>query len=142
MGTLSIHQSEAGLRDCHLAAEPCRQARARRRSRSRSRRSDREACAAAPVPPALEPAAAAKLAVAAKARATAQDFEAVFLNSMFSQMFTGLDDEGPFGGSKSTGVWRSFLTDEYAKNFAKAGGIGLGDHIYRALMAQQEARAS
>jgi flagellar protein FlgJ len=87
------------------------------------------------------PAGTAKLAVAAKARATAQDFEGVFLNSMFSQMFSGLDGDGPFGGSKSTGVWRSFLTDAYAKNFAKAGGIGLGDHVYSALMAQQEARA-
>jgi Rod binding domain-containing protein len=88
------------------------------------------------------PAAAAKLAVAAKARTTAQDFEGVFLNSMFSQMFTGIDGDGPFGGSKSTGVWRSFLTDAYAKNFAQAGGIGLGDHIYRALMAQQEVKSS
>ena len=86
---------------------------------------------------------ATKLApgVAAKARATATDFEQVFLNSMFSQMFTGIDGDGPFGGSKATGVWRSFLTDEYAKSFAKAGGIGLGDHIYRALIAQQEARS-
>jgi Rod binding domain-containing protein len=90
----------------------------------------------------LSPGLNAKLApgIAAKARATATDFEQVFLNSMFSQMFTGVDGEGPFGGSKATGVWRSFLTDEYAKSFAKAGGIGLGDHIYSALIAQQEAR--
>jgi peptidoglycan hydrolase FlgJ len=79
--------------------------------------------------------------IAAKARATATDFEQVFLNSMFSQMFTGVDGDGPVGGGKATGIWRSFLTDEYAKSFAKAGGIGLGDHIYRALIAQQEARS-
>ena len=47
--------------------------------------------------------------------ATRPDFEAVFLNSMFSQMFTGIDGEGPFGGNGPGGVWRSFLTDEYAK---------------------------
>ena len=34
----------------------------------------------------------------AKARANAVDFEAVFLNSMFSQMFTAIEGEGPFGG--------------------------------------------
>jgi Rod binding domain-containing protein len=79
--------------------------------------------------------------LAAKARGVAQDFEQVFLNSMFSQMYTGIDGQGPFGGSQATGVWRSFLTNEYAKSFAKAGGIGLGDHVYRALIAQQEARA-
>ena len=76
-----------------------------------------------------------------KARASAQDFEAVFINSMFQQMFTGLQGEGPFGGSGATGVWRSFLTDEYSKTFAKAGGIGIADQVYRSLIAQQEARS-
>jgi Rod binding domain-containing protein len=61
---------------------------------------------------------------------------------MFSQMFTGIGEEGPFGSGKATGVWRSFLTDEYAKSFAKAGGIGLGDHIYSQLMALQEAKTN
>ena len=78
----------------------------------------------------------------AKARAQATDFEAVFLNTMFNQMFTAMDGEGPFGGAGGGGVWRSFLSDEYAKSFAKAGGIGLADHIYRALLDQQEARAN
>ena len=75
-----------------------------------------------------------------KARASAQDFEAVFLNSMFQQMFTGLQSEGPFGGNGATGVWRSFLTDEYSKSFAKAGGIGIANHVQRALMIQQEVK--
>jgi len=74
----------------------------------------------------------------AKARATSQDFEAVFLNSMFQQMFSGVKGDGPFGGDGATGVWRSFLTDEYSKTFAKAGGIGIADQVYRSLMAQQE----
>ena len=74
----------------------------------------------------------------AKARAAAQDFESVFINSMFEQMSAGLDGDGPFGGSGATGVWRSLLTQEYAKSFAKAGGIGIADHVYRSLLAQQE----
>ena len=96
------------------------------------------------------PAALAALAAAgakpaadhkAKARAMATDFEATFLNSMFGQMFTAVDGEGPFGGNGATGVWRSFLSEEYSKSFAKAGGIGIADHVYRALIAQQEAGA-
>jgi Rod binding domain-containing protein len=75
-----------------------------------------------------------------KARTSAVDFEAVFLNSMFSQMFTGIEGEGPFGGGGGAGVWRSFLSEEYSKSFAKAGGIGIADHVYRSLIAQQEAR--
>jgi Rod binding domain-containing protein len=74
----------------------------------------------------------------AKARAAAKNFEAVFLNTMFQQMYTGIDGDGPFGGSGATGVWRSMLTDQYARSFAKAGGIGLADHVYRSLMATQE----
>jgi Rod binding domain-containing protein len=77
-----------------------------------------------------------------KARAAAQDFETVFLSTMFSQMFTDTEGEGPLGGGAGTGVWRSFLTDEYAKSFAKSGGIGLADHVYNTLMAQQEVRGA
>ena len=92
---------------------------------------------------AASPAGKLPLDPKAKARANAVDFEAMFLNSMFSQMFTGIDGDGPLGGgSGGAGVWRSFLTDEYAKSFAKAGGIGMADHVYRSLIAQQEARAT
>jgi flagellar protein FlgJ len=77
----------------------------------------------------------------AKARASAVDFESVFLNSMFNQMFTGIEGDGPFGGGGGAGVWRSFLSEEYSKSFAKAGGIGIADHVYRSLIAQQEAAA-
>jgi len=86
--------------------------------------------------------AAPKTAVSTEAqtRATAQEFEAVFLNTMFQQMFTGIDGEGPFGGQGPGSVWRSMLTDEYSKTFSRAGGIGIADHVYRTLMAQQEVR--
>jgi len=86
------------------------------------------------------PPTAGKLSAAGKdkAHAAAQDFEAVFLNSMFQHMFTGIDGEGPFGGKGATGVWRSVLTDQYAKSIVKAGGIGIADQVYRSLMAQQE----
>ncbi|RDV05186.1 flagellar assembly peptidoglycan hydrolase FlgJ [Undibacter mobilis] len=76
----------------------------------------------------------------ARAKKTSEDFEAVFLNNMFQQMFTGVQGEGPFGGAGATGVWRTFLTDEYAKNFAKAGGIGIAKQVYSTLLAQQEIR--
>ena len=83
-------------------------------------------------------AAKAKSSSVATKRAQAQDFEAVFLNTMFQHMFTGIDGDGPFGGSGATKVWRSLLTDAYAKNFAKAGGIGIADHVYQSLIAHQE----
>jgi peptidoglycan hydrolase FlgJ len=73
----------------------------------------------------------------AKAKATAQDFEAVFLNSMFSQMTSGLKGEGPFGNTPGTGVWRSMLTEQYSKSFAKAGGVGISKDVFRELILQQ-----
>ena len=77
-----------------------------------------------------------------KAKGTAQDFEAMFLNSMFSQMTSGVKGEGPFGDTTGTGVWRSMLTDQYAKNFAKAGGIGISTDVFRTLILQQANRAA
>ena len=77
-----------------------------------------------------------------KARATAQDFESVFLNSMFQQMSSGVKGEGPFGDTQGTGPWRSMLTEEYAKGLAKSGGVGISDDVYRTLIMQQAARAS
>ena len=74
-------------------------------------------------------------------RGKAQDFEAMFLNSMFSQMTTGIKGDGPFGDTPGTGVWRSMLTDEYSKSFAKAGGVGISNEVYRTLILQQAQRA-
>ena len=72
-----------------------------------------------------------------KAKAAARDFEAMFLNSMLQQMFTGIDGDGPFGGSGALKVWRSFMTDQYAKTFAQKGGIGIASHVYDILLKQQ-----
>lgn len=76
-----------------------------------------------------------------KTRAKAEEFEAMFLNSMFSQMTSGVKGDGPFGDTTGTGAWRSMLTDEYSKNFAKSGGIGISNDVFRTLILQQANRA-
>lgn len=78
-----------------------------------------------------------KAAKAAKAHDVAQDFEQVFVNSMFQQMFAGIGN-GPFNGGPGAAVWRSFLTDEYSKSFVRSGGIGIADQVQRELLARQE----
>ena len=77
-----------------------------------------------------------------KAKAQAQDFEAMFLNSMFSQMTSGLKGEGPYGDTVGTGVWRSMLTEQYSKSFAKAGGVGISNDVFRSLIMQQAGHTS
>ena len=85
--------------------------------------------------------AQAALNIKAKAKSASQQFEAMFLNSMFQEMFTDVDGDGPFGGSGALKVWRSLLTDQYAKTFAKNGGLGIASHVYDQLLKQQGIKA-
>jgi flagellar protein FlgJ len=77
-----------------------------------------------------------------KAKTASQDFESVFLNSMFQQMSSGLKGEGPFGDTPGTGPWRAMLTDEYAKGISKSGGVGIAQDVFRTLIMQQAARSA
>ncbi|HUZ33830.1 MAG TPA: rod-binding protein [Xanthobacteraceae bacterium] len=86
--------------------------------------------------------AQAALKIKGNAKATSQQFEAMFLNTMFQQMYTGMDGDGPFGGSGALKIWRSMLTDQYATSFAKNGGIGIASHVYDALLKQQGIKPS
>ncbi len=86
--------------------------------------------------------ATAALKIKGKAKAAAENFEAMFLNTMFQQMMTKVDGDGPFGGSGALKVWRSFMTDQYAKSFAKTGGIGIAAKVYDTLLRQQGLTAS
>ncbi len=102
-----------------------------------------------PVPLAVAPNVTAVAGIASttgatgldKSAATARDFEAMFINAMLQQVFAGIG-EGPFSGGYAAGIWRSFLTDEYAKTIVRAGGFGIADHVQRFLLAQQEANAA
>jgi peptidoglycan hydrolase FlgJ len=86
--------------------------------------------------------AQAALRLKGKAKEAAQNFEANFLGSMFQEMFTGIDGDGPFGGSGALKVWRSFMTDQIAKSFAKAGGVGIAPMVYNALLKEQGLQTS
>jgi peptidoglycan hydrolase FlgJ len=81
--------------------------------------------------------AQAALRLKGKAKEAAQNFEANFLSSAFQDMFTGIDGDGPFGGSGPLKIWRSFMTEQIAKSFAKAGGIGIAPMVYSALLKEQ-----
>lgn len=71
-------------------------------------------------------------------REAAVEFEAVFLNTMLQNMFTGLDQGGTWGAGPGADAWQSLLIDEYARSIAETGGIGLADSVERELLALQE----
>jgi peptidoglycan hydrolase FlgJ len=74
----------------------------------------------------------------AKIKATAQDFEAFFVTHAFEDMFADLSSDPLFGGGEGEDIFRSFLLQEYGKQVAKAGGIGVSDMVQRQLLQLQE----
>jgi flagellar protein FlgJ len=86
--------------------------------------------------------AQAALKLKGKTKEAAQNFESMFLNNMFQEMFTGLDGDGPMGGSGALKVWRSFAIDQFAKSFAKAGGVGIAPKVYDTLLKEQGLKTS
>lgn len=84
--------------------------------------------------------AAQKPAAARDARAweAAQDFEAQFVSTLFQSMFEGAEEENPFGGGPAEKMFQSLLVDQYGRQTAKAGGIGIADSVYREILKLQE----
>lgn len=74
-----------------------------------------------------------------RAKEQAKEFEAVFLNTMLKQMFSGVGKEGAeYGGGQAEGTWRGLQVEEYSKTIAANGGIGLAADIERQLLGLQE----
>lgn len=74
----------------------------------------------------------------ARAWAAAQDFEAQFISTMFQSMFEGVGDDNPYSGGPGETMFRSVLVDQYGRQMAKTGGIGIADDIYREILKLQE----
>lgn len=76
----------------------------------------------------------------AKAKKQADDFETVFLEQVTERLFqTPEGAEGPLGeNGTGGGIYKSQLTQQYAKQIQRAGGIGLSDQILRDLLRVQE----
>lgn len=72
-------------------------------------------------------------------KAKAEEFEGVFIAQMLGQMFEGVSTDGPFGGGQGEAMFRSLMLDEYGKQIAKQGGIGIADSVTRELLKHQEA---
>ncbi len=66
------------------------------------------------------------------------ELEGVFLNTLMSEMTKASDTEDMFGGGYAEETWRGMLGEEYAKNMAGNGGIGLADDILRDLILSQQ----
>lgn len=69
---------------------------------------------------------------------TAEDFETVFLGSMFGEITKQLSGDGPLGGQGIGGdAWRGMLTDELGRTVSQSGGVGVATQIYSELLRMQ-----
>lgn len=94
------------------------------------------------IPPktSVQPATEAPKTYAQKvARATAEEFEAVFLADILKNMSVGIKSDGPFGGGHAEEMYKGILNEEIANSISRNGGIGLSDAVYREILKTQEA---
>jgi Rod binding domain-containing protein len=88
------------------------------------------------------PPKAAQIAGKSDIRKSAEDFEAMFITEMLKPMFDTIDmSEDPmFGGGEGEKMFQSFMTEEYGKNLAANGGIGIADSIEAQMLKYQEVK--
>lgn len=72
------------------------------------------------------------------AREAAVEFEAMFLSQMVEQMFTDIKTDGYFGGGQGEKMFRSMLSQEYGREMAEKGGIGIADMVQKEILKIQE----
>jgi len=88
------------------------------------------------------PAVAGGDGVDAKTRAklwnSSVDFETQYLSSMLQPMFDSIEVNETFGGGHGEEMFRSLITNEYAKRISQQGNVGLADNVYRELLRAQE----
>ncbi len=75
-----------------------------------------------------------------KVRETAEQFEAFFIGQMMEHMMAGIEPNETFGGGSGEEMWRSMLNQEYGKEVAKSGRLGIADHVMKGMLQAQEAR--
>lgn len=68
---------------------------------------------------------------------TARDFEAMFMTEMLRPMFEGLKVDETFGGGKGEEIFQSMMLDEYGKNMATQGSLGIADLVREQLIEMQ-----
>jgi Rod binding domain-containing protein len=74
----------------------------------------------------------------AVAKKVAGQFEGILITQFLNQMFEGISTDGMFGGGPGESMFRSLMVDEYGKQIASNGGLGLSDAIQREMLKMQE----
>jgi Rod binding domain-containing protein len=77
----------------------------------------------------------------AKVAKSAHDFEAMAIGQLLQPMFDTVDTaHDKFGGGAGEEAWKPMMVQEFAKQIANRGGLGLARPVYQAMMRMQEAK--
>lgn len=79
----------------------------------------------------------AETALIEKAKASAQDFEAMFLKTVFEEMFKNIHNSEPFGGGFGEEMFQSFFVDSLTQSMSKKS-IGIADMVFNTIMKQMK----
>ena len=77
----------------------------------------------------------------ASAKKAATDFEAFFATQMLNSMFAGVKANSVFGGGHGEEMFQSIMMDNYGKEIAKQGKLGIADSVMKSLLQTQEVKS-
>lgn len=78
----------------------------------------------------------------AKAKEAAKQFEAFFVGQMMDNMMAGIKADATFGGGQAEDTWRGMLNQEYGKEIAKSGKLGIADKVLNSMIQTQERQSA
>lgn len=67
-----------------------------------------------------------------------QDFESIFINSLFQEMRKSIPDEGFFEHDMGMDIFQEIMDMEVAREMSRQGGLGLGRLLYSQLQHIQD----
>jgi flagellar protein FlgJ len=68
----------------------------------------------------------------------ASEFEGQFVSQMLTQMWQGIETDGYFGGGNGEEMFRGLMINEYGKQIAQSGKLGIADSVRNAMLKMQE----
>jgi flagellar protein FlgJ len=68
----------------------------------------------------------------------AKEFEGQFVSQMLTQMWQGIETDGYFGGGNGEEMFRGLMINEYGKQIAQSGKLGIADSVKHAMLKMQE----
>jgi len=71
-------------------------------------------------------------------RKAAEEFESQFMSQMLTQMWQGISTDGYFGGGNGEEMFRGLMLNEYGKQIAKTGGLGIANMVQETMLKMQE----